>query len=340
MTGITEEPTAHRFTGEVEPVLPRRHRRGGRQKRPAGAPREKEYVSPKAKLLTYLVLAPIAILFVAPFAWLISASLQPIGTIFQNPPTWIPDDPTVAGYKGFLNVGHLTKAQEGQGHGDWRWFLNSGFVAISITVLQTFFNALCAYTFAKRRFPGRNVIFVLFLGTMMVPGQVTLIPNYIIIQHIPFFGGNDWLGSGGHGWLDSYWGLIMPGIVSAFGIFLLRQYMLSIPDDLLDAARIDGASEFRIFWSVVLPLCMPALAANAIFTFQAAWEDFLWPLIILSDPEKMTAPVGLALFVVQNKTSWNLLFAGSVIATLPMVVVFIIFQRHFVKGIAVTGIKG
>jgi multiple sugar transport system permease protein len=271
MTGITEEPTAHRFTGEVEPVLPRRLRKAAKSKRPPGAPREREHISTRAKLLTYLVLAPIAILFVAPFAWLISASVQPIGQIFQNPPTWIPGDPTLDGYRGFLNVGHLSKAQEAQGHGDWRWFLNSAFVAIMITALQTFFNALCAYTFAKRKFPGRNLIFVLFLGTMMVPGQVTLIPNYIIIQHIPFFGGNDWLGTGGHGWLDSYWGLIMPGIVSAFGIFLLRQYMLSIPDELLDAARIDGANEFRIFWSVVLPLCMPALAANAIFTFQGAW---------------------------------------------------------------------
>lgn len=341
MTGITEEPTASRFPSEAEPVVPdvlRKRRR--RPKRPPGAPREKDHVSLRAKLLTYLVLAPAAILFVAPFAWLISASFQPISTIFANPPTWIPGNPTIAGYKGFLNVGHLTKAQQGQGHGDWRWFANSAFVAIMITALQTFFNALCAYTFAKRTFPGRNVIFVLFLGTMMVPGQVTLIPNYIIIQHIPFFGGNDWLGNGGHGWLDSYWGLIMPGVVSAFGIFLLRQYMLTIPDDLLDAARIDGASEFRIFWSVVLPLCMPALAANAIFTFQGAWEDFFWPLIILSSPDRITAPVGLALFVVQNKTSWNLLFAGSVIATLPMILVFIVFQRHFVKGIAVTGLKG
>jgi multiple sugar transport system permease protein len=339
MTGIGQEPIAHRFTTQLEPVIPRRLRRHKR-KPPPGAPREKDYMSPRAKVLTYLVLAPIAILFVAPFAWLISASLQPIGTIFQNPPTWIPDDATVAGYKGFLNLGHLTKAQEAQGHGNWRWFLNSAFVATMITVLQTFFNALCAYTFAKRKFPGRDLIFMLFLATMMVPGQVTLIPNYIIIQHIPFFGGNDWLGAGGHGWLDSYWGLIMPGVVSAFGIFLLRQYMLSIPDELLDAARIDGASEFRIFWSVILPLATPALAANAIFTFQGAWEDFFWPLIILSDPDKITAPVGLALFVVQNKTAWNLLFAGSVIATLPMIVVFMVFQRHFVKGIAVTGIKG
>ena len=341
MTGLTEEPTVRKLAAEAE--LPGPRGPGGpfgRRSAPEGPPPERERVTLRAKLLTYLVLAPVAILFVAPFVWLISASLQPIGTIFQNPPTWIPDDPTLSGYKGFLDVGHLTGAQEAQGHGDWRWFVNSAFVSVTITVLQTFFNALCAYTFAKRKFPGRNVIFVLFLGTMMVPGQVTLIPNYIIIQHIPFFGGNDWMGTGGHGWLDSYWGLIMPGVVSAFGIFLLRQYMVSIPDELLDAARIDGASEFRIFWSVILPLCTPALAANAIFTFQGAWEDFFWPLIILSSPDKITAPVGLALFVVQNKTSWNLLFAGSVIATLPMIVVFMIFQRHFIKGIAMTGIKG
>jgi multiple sugar transport system permease protein len=148
------------------------------------------------------------------------------------------------------------------------------------------------------------------------------------------------MGTGGSGWLDSYWGLIMPGTVSAFGIFLLRQYMQTIPDELLDAARIDGASEFRIFWSVVLPLCTPALAANAIFTFQGAWEDFLWPLIILSDPDKYTAPVGLALFVVQTKTSWTLLFAGSVITSIPMILVFLFFQRKFIQGIAVTGVKG
>jgi multiple sugar transport system permease protein len=339
MTGVTEETAVERTEAEVALDLPR-DSRWQRRKRRRASEKERDTTSLRAKLATYLVLAPIAILFVAPFVWLISASMQQMSTIFANPPTWIPGDPTLDGYRGFLNVGHLSEAQEGQGHGDWRWFANSAFVATAITVMNTLFNAMCAYVFAKRRFPGRNVIFVLFLSTMMVPQQITLIPNYIIIQHIPFFGGNDWTGSGGHGWLDSYFGLIMPGVVSAFGIFLLRQYMLSIPDDLLDAARIDGAGEFRIFWSVVLPLCTPALAANAIFTFQGAWEDFLWPLIILSDPDRLTAPVGLALFVVQNRTSWNLLFAGSVIATLPMILVFMIFQRQFIRGIAVTGIKG
>jgi multiple sugar transport system permease protein len=329
MTVIREQAPA-----DVPPVLeqPLQVRR-----RPNRNPLEP---SARSKFLIYAILVPGAILFLAPFAWLVSASFQPMSEIFSNPPKWIPDNTTIAGYKQFLHLGHLTNAQLSAGTGNWRWFANSAFVAISITVLQTFFNALAAYTFAKRKFPGRDAIFMLFLATMMVPGQVTLIPSYIIVKHIPLFGGNDILGNGGSGWINSYWGLIMPGTVSAFGIFLLRQYMLTIPDDLLDAARIDGANEFRIFWSVVLPLCMPAIAANAIFTFQGAWEDFLWPLIIINSDELRTAPVGLALFVIQNKTSWNVLFAGSVIATLPMIVVFMIFQRRFIQGIALTGVKG
>lgn len=296
--------------------------------------------SRRTLVVAYLILVPGALLFIAPFVWMISASFQPTDQIFSNPPQWLPDKTTTGGYKQFLGVGHLTDAQISAGSGNWRWFANSAYVAIMVTLLQTFFNALCAYCFAKRRFPGRNVIFVLFLATMMVPGQVTLIPNYIILKRVPFFGGNDAFGIGGTGMLDSYWGLILPGTVSAFGIFLLRQYMMSIPDELLDAARVDGANEFLIFWKIVLPLCVPALAANAIFTFQGAWEDFLWPLIIISSPDRITAPLGLATFVVQNRTSWTVLFAGSVIATLPMVLVFIIFQRKFIQGIAVTGVKG
>jgi multiple sugar transport system permease protein len=327
---------------DEEPVLtepaaapPVRPRRRSRRQGPSAVKK----TSLKAKFFSYLVLLPLAVLFVAPFAWLISASFQPVSTIFSNPPTWVPDDPTLGGYKGFLDVGELTKAERGRGSGDWKWFLNSAFVAVTVVILQTFFNALCAYCFAKRKFPGRDAIFLVFLATMMIPGMVLLIPNYIILQHIPFAGGNDWMGNGGAGLLNNYAGLILPQVVTAFGIFLLRQYMLSIPDTLLEAARIDGASEFRIFRSVVLPLCTPALAANAIFSFQAVWEDFFWPLIVMTDPEKYTVPVGLALFVVQNRTSWTLLFAGSVIATLPMIIVFLFLQRYFVQGIALTGVK-
>lgn len=277
----------------------------------------------------YVILIGGGILFAAPFVWLISASFQRSGDIFSWPPQWIPQDPTWDGYVKFFTE---TEAV--------RWFINSTFVATSVTVLQLFFNSLAAFVFAKRKFPGRDAIFLVFLATMMVPPQVTMIPNYLILQHIPFFGGNDLLGQGGHGMLDSYWGLILPGAVSAFGIFLLRQFMMGVPDELLDAARIDGASEFTVYARIMLPLCRPVLAATAIFTFMAAWEDFLWPLIIMSDPEKFTAPLGLALFVQKNQTEWGLLLAGSVIATLPMVIIFVIFQRQFVQGIAMSGLKG
>jgi multiple sugar transport system permease protein len=289
------------------------------------------------RIFCYAVLAPGAILFVAPFAWLISASFQDMGSMFSYPPHWVPEHPTLHGYKAFLGIGGAADAGSSDA---LRWFANSAFVATSVTVLQLFFNSLAAYVFAKRTFPGRDAIFLLFLGTMMVPGQITLIPNYLVMKHIPFFGGNDMFGQGGHGWLDSYYGLILPGAVSAFGVFLLRQYMLSIPNDLLDAARIDGANEFRIFWRVVLPLCGPVLAATGIFTFTYAWEDFFWPLIIISSPDHYTAPLGLAMFVVKNRTSWDVLMAGSVIATLPMIVVFMIFQRRFIQGISMSGLKG
>ncbi len=302
--------------------------------------RERRRATKRSLLITYVILVPGAILFIAPFVWMISASFQPVSEIFSNPPQWIPDQTTTDGYKQFLNVGELTEAQRSRGSGNWRWFANSAFVALTVTALQTLFNAMCAYAFAKRSFPGRDILFLAFLATMMLPPQISLIPNYIILKRMPFFGGNDALGLHGHGMLDSYWGLILPNVVSAFGIFLLRQYMQSIPDELLDAARVDGANEFQIFWKIVLPLCVPALAATAIFTFQGSWEDFLWPLIIINSEELFTAPLGLGLFVVQNQTSWTVLFAGSVISTLPMVLVFIFFQRKFIQGIALSGVKG
>jgi multiple sugar transport system permease protein len=206
-------------------------------------------------------------------------------------------------------------------------------------VLQLFFNSLAAYTFAKRRFPGRDKLFVFMLGTLMIPGAVFLIPNYLILQHMPLAGGNDILGNGGYGWLDSYWGLILPSAVSVWGIFFLRQYMKGIPDELLDSARIDGASEFRIYAQIALPLAGPALAATAIGTFTWTWNDFFWPLLVISSPDLQTVQLGLALFVVKNRTVWDQVMAGSVLATLPVLLVFLIFQRQFIQGIALTGFK-
>lgn len=280
------------------------------------------------KLVVYALLIIGSILFVAPFAWMVTASLQSVGDMFRWPPSWIPRNPTFANYIKFL-----------QGEDLGLWFFNSAYVSLAVTFLQLLFNSLAAYTFAKRQFPGRDILFMILLATIMIPGQVQLIPNYIILKNMPLFGGNNILGQGGHGWLDSYWGLIAPGAVSVFGIFFLRQYMKSIPDDLLDAARIDGASELRIYWQVILPLSRPALAATGIGTFTYAWNDWFWPLIITSSEQLRVLPLGLALFVVRNRTVWDILFAGSVLVTLPVLIMFIAFQRQFIRGLALSGLK-
>lgn len=279
--------------------------------------------------LVYVILGVGAILFTAPWAWMVSASFQPLGDMFNWPPTWWPENFTTANYTNFIKASGL-----GQ------WFFNSALISITITFFQLFFNSLAAYTFAKRRFPGRDVIFTFMLGTLMIPGTVFLIPNYLILQHMPLFGGNNILGQGGHGWLDSLYGLIIPSLVSVWGIFFIRQYMKSIPDELLDAARIDGAGEFLIYFLIALPLAGPALAATAISTFTWTWNDFFWPLLVISSDNLRTVQLGLALFVVQHRTRWDVVMAGSVLATLPVLIVFLMFQRYFIRGIALSGMKG
>ncbi len=216
------------------------------------------------RIIVYLLLITGAVLFTAPWVWMVSASFQPLGDMFNWPPTWWPEHFTVANYTNFIKASGL-----GQ------WFFNSALISLSVTGLQVFFNSLAAYTFAKRKFPGRDIIFTFMLGTLMIPGTVFLIPNYLILQHMPLFGGNDILGMGGHGWLDSLYGLIIPSTVSVWGIFFIRQYMKSIPDELLDAARMDGANEFLIYALIALPLAGPALAATAIATFTCVVERFL-----------------------------------------------------------------
>ncbi len=280
------------------------------------------------KLVVYILLTVGAIIFIAPWAWMVSASFQPIGKIFDWPPNWIPETFTLANYVKFLRA-----------EGFFRWILNSGFLAAVVLTVQMFFNSLAAYTFAKRKFPGRDGLFLMMLGTLMIPGQLFLIPNYMILLRSPLFGGNDIFGAGGHGMLDSYWGIIIPYAFSVWSVFFMRQYMKGIPDDLLDAARMDGASEFVIYWKVVMPLCGPVLAAQAIFTFTFVWNDFFWPLIVISDPDLRTLQLGLALFVIKNRTVWDIVFAGSVISTLPVLLIFIFFQKYFIRGIALTGMK-
>jgi multiple sugar transport system permease protein len=270
-----------------------------------------------------------AAVMLLPFVWMLSTSLKPPDQLFTVPPTWIPRTLVWDNYARAMGAGNFG-----------RYALNSLFLAVANVVTNVGLSALAGYAFARLRFPGRGALFVLVLATLMVPYQVTIIPQFVIIRHIPFFGGNDLLGQGGIGWINSYWGLIVPGAVGAFGIFMLRQFFETLPRELEDAARIDGAGELRIFWQIMLPLAMPAVATLAVFSFQAGWNAFLWPLLITTTDDMRTIQLGLTVFVQQYSTQWDQLMAATVVATLPIIAVFAAGQRLLVRGIAFTGLKG
>jgi multiple sugar transport system permease protein len=208
-----------------------------------------------------------------------------------------------------------------------RFYLNSAIVTICVTVLQIIISSLAAFAFARLQFRGRNVLFLLYLATLMIPFQVTMIPNFIVLTRFLH-------------WYDTYQAIILPPAFSAFSTFLLRQYFMGIPHDLDEAARMDGASSFRIWWQVIMPLSGPVLAALTIFVSLNTWNEFLWPLIITNSLEMRTLPVGLAAFQGQYKVDWNLLMAGSMIAMLPVLLIYIVGQRWFIRGIAMTGLGG
>ncbi|MDI6642378.1 MAG: carbohydrate ABC transporter permease, partial [Elusimicrobiota bacterium] len=199
-------------------------------------------------------------------------------------------------------------------------------IAISITVLSLFVNSLAAFAFAKFSFPGKEKIFALLLATLMIPGQMTMIPVFLLLKSL--------------GLLNSYLGLIIPAAASAFGIFLIRQFMLTIPNDLIESARIDGCSDFRIYWNIILPLCKPVLATLGVFTFMGSWNDFLWPLIVMMKESKYTLPVALANLSGEYVTEFGLLMAGSVIVVAPIILVFVFAQRFIIESFAHTGLKG
>jgi len=277
----------------------------------------------------HLILFAGALTMVLPFLWMLSTSLKPESEIFHFPPNWFPSLWKWANYSEAMSAAPFG-----------RYFVNTAIYAAAITLSNLLLCSMAAYAFARLRFRGRNILFILTLGTMMVPGQVTMVPVFILLKRWPFLGGNDWLGIGGHGLLNSYTGLILPGAVGAFGIFLLRQFFMTLPRDLEDAARIDGCSEIGIYWRIILPLSAPALATLGIFTFTAAWNEFLWPLLIMSKDSMKTLQIGLQVFQTQYTTRWDLLMAGTVVVTLPVLVIFLLGQRYFTRGIALSGMKG
>ncbi len=262
----------------------------------------------------HLLLAATAAATLLPFFWMLSTSFKSGEGIFTCPPTWIPKHPTLQWYAQLVReVNFLVH------------FRNSVIVSTAITALSLFINSLAGYAFAKHRFPHRDKLFNLLLATMMVPGQLTMIPVFLLLKKL--------------GFLNSYMGLIVPVSANVFGIFLIRQFMMSVPNDLIESARIDGCSEFRIYWSVVLPLCKPVLATLGIFTFIGSWNDFLWPLIVMVREEGYTLPVALANLNGQHPTDLGLLMAAAAVVVLPVIAVFLAAQKYVIRGIATTGLK-
>lgn len=265
--------------------------------------------------LAYLGLIVGAFVMIVPFLWMISSSLKADNQVLAYPPVWIPAD---------IQWGNYLKVLVLLPFG--RYLLNTTVVSVTVTALEVFTSSLAGYSFARLHFPGRDRLFLLYLGTLMVPGQVTIIPNFLLVSLF--------------GWVNSYTALIIPAAFTAFGTFLLRQFFLSIPPELEQAARIDGCGYLGIYRHIILPLSGPALATLAIFSFTAQWNSFLWPLIVTNSDNFRTLTVGLSYFQDEYATQFNYMMAGSVLNIIPILVVFLLLQRYFVRGIALTGITG
>lgn len=263
--------------------------------------------------VVYVLLALGGIIMIFPFVWMIATSFKQPWDVYNL--SIIPPEPT------FYNYIRLFR-----GSSFPRWFLNSFIVGLLVTFSVLFFDSLVGYTLCKFNFKGKRVIFILILSTMMIPTEMLIIPWYIMSNKL--------------GWVNSYWGIMFPGMMTGFGTFLMRQFFQSVPDELLDAGRIDGLNEFQLWWKIAMPLVKPAISALAIFTFLGNWNAFLWPLIVTSQTELYTLPVGLAFFSGEFQTEWEMVMTGASVATIPVLIVFLIFQKQIVEGISLSGLKG
>ncbi len=266
-------------------------------------------------LVLYVVLTLGALLMLLPFAYMISTSFKSLGEVFKTPIQWIPSELRWDNYR--------TPLRE---HPIGNYFKNSIIVGVCVTLLNLVTCSLAGYSFAKFKYLGRDILFTIVLATMMVPLASMIIPLFILVKNL--------------GWVDSYLGLIIPAGTSAFGIFLMRQHMLAIPDDLLDAARLDGSSEPRIFFGIVLPMSKAALSSLAIFIFMWNWDSFFWPLLVTTDESYRTLPLGIALFESSYGTNYPQLMAVAFLAMLPVLIVFLVLQRNFIEALTMSGIKG
>ena len=268
-------------------------------------------------VLTYIGLVFGAIVTLAPLAYMYSQAFTPEAQAFAWPIRWIPRDPTIANFVSILTDPTLPV---------FRWLINSVVVATAVTALVLFICSLTAYAYARLEFPGRDVIFFILLTSLMIPAAVTFIPNFLLMRNL--------------GWLNSYHGLLWLHGANVFGIFLLRQHFISLPKELEEAAIVDGAGRFRIYWQIMLPLVQGALVALGIFTFLGNWNDLFWPLIILSDRTMLTLPVGLQVLGQGNYVQRGITMAAAALASTPALILYAIFQRRIVEGITMTGMGG
>lgn len=267
------------------------------------------------KAFVYLFLVLIAIVMMVPLLWMSSSAFKFKSEIFSYPPTLIANNPTVSNF--FRLFEQLPFGRN---------LFNSFFIAVSSTALALLFCSLAAFGFAKYQFPGREFLFLFLVGTLIIPFHITMIPLFILYRKI--------------GWINRPWGLIFPGMANAYGIFFMRQYLIKVPDDFLDSARIDGCSEFKIFLYIILPVARPALTALGMIFFMGSWNNFLWPLIILKTPKTYTALVALTHLVSGLRTPYHLIMAGSVLIVVPLIVFFVAIQKQFIAGITSGAIKG
>lgn len=278
--------------------------------------------------LWWLGCLAIAFSTVMPFVWTLATSFKPTGEVLGGYLSLIPQQATLDNYVAVFTQTPFAL-----------YLGNSAYLAIAGTVTNLFFGGLGGYALAKLRFRGRTGIFAMFLGSMMVPGIVTMVPTFLVLRHFPLVGGNDLFGDGGFGFINTYWAVILPGAAGPFAVFFMRQFFDSLPDDLGEAARIDGAGEFRIFAQVYLPLAKAGLAVLGVLTLQGGWNAFLWPLIVLNDERMYTVQVALSSFVNERTTDFGPLMAGTVLTSVPMLLLFLFCQRWIIEGIAHVGSK-
>lgn len=266
-------------------------------------------------IVLYIVLFAIAIVMVGPFLWMVSTAFKPVKEVYVYPPKILPQQWSIENIYGVMRIIPI-----------FRYIGNTFYLAVVGTFFQLVVSSMAAYSFARLNFPGRDIIFFLFLGTMMIPGAVTMIPTFIIMKVF--------------GWMDSYNAIIIPSMASAFGTFLLRQFFLTIPNDLEDAARIDGAGRIRFFLQILIPLSIPAMVTLGLFNFLGRWNAFMWPLLILRTKTKFPIQLGLAMFRNEYTQSTHLMMTATTISVIPLLIVFIVAQKYFVQGVVLSGLKG